>query len=92
MSRQVEWADLLAQLPDLTTFHGIRLVYEISDGAVTTLSDRSRLKKNDEVAQILSWKCPKLRRVDHWDENAGKVIVLVKDGEKMKWEIRRVKA
>lgn len=55
------------------------------------MSERSRIKKNDEVASVLAWKCPNLRRLDHWDEHVGKVIVLFKDGEKAKWEVRRVK-
>lgn len=50
------------------------------------------MKKNDEVASVLTWKCPKLRRVDHWDESSGKVIVLLKEGDKIRWEVRRVKA
>ncbi|TDL22004.1 hypothetical protein BD410DRAFT_789087 [Rickenella mellea] len=108
ISNVVEWAELLSQLPDLTTFHGIRFFYEASsadashsghrDGTVNiTLSDRSRIKKNDEVASVISWKCPKLRRLDHWDDPT-KVIVLLKnadkdgEGEKVRWEIRRVKA
>ncbi|KAI5121981.1 hypothetical protein M0805_001814 [Coniferiporia weirii] len=60
-----------------------------------SMSDRSRVRKNDEVASVLAWKCPGLRRLDHWDEHAGKVVVLVKDaergGEKVRWEVRRVK-
>lgn len=57
-----------------------------------SLSDRSRIKKNDEVTSILAWKCPNLRRLDHWDGHAGKVIVLSRVGDKVKWEVRRVRA
>ncbi|KAL5521723.1 hypothetical protein ACEPAF_2471 [Sanghuangporus sanghuang] len=93
ISSVVDWANLLTQLPDLTTFHGIPFFYEVSSilTSPTTISDRSRIKKNDEVASVLAWKCPNLRRVDHWEEQAGKVIVLFKDGDKAKWEVRRVK-
>ncbi|KAF5350400.1 hypothetical protein D9758_012480 [Tetrapyrgos nigripes] len=70
-------------------------------------SDRSKIRKNDECASVLSWKCPKLRRVDHWENwedgssETKKVIVLVKEGggsgahgkgkEKVRWEVRRVR-
>lgn len=68
--------------------------------------ERSRMRKNDEIAGVLAWKCKKLRRVDHWEEGTGKVIVLLRerDGEdglgkgkgkdregKIRWEIRRLK-
>lgn len=53
------------------------------------MSDRSKVRKNDETASMLAWKCPKLRRLDHWDD--GKVIVLLRDGDKVKYEVRRVK-
>ena len=159
----MDWTDLLSQLPELTTLHGVRFFYEVSEascpGANQTstllhqmqqqshhhlqqqcqmqlnqnqlqtqvnefgggtgsgqlqahphphtlqfttsqssisVSDRSRIKKNDEVASVLAWKCPKLRRVDHWEErssggcgsrnantnqnNPNKVILLTRDG------------
>ncbi|KAI0634680.1 hypothetical protein C8Q77DRAFT_1103526 [Trametes polyzona] len=92
-SNFTEWANVLGQFSELTTFHGVRLFYEVatSDGAVLTLSDRSRVRKNDEVAAVLAWKCPKLRRVDHWEDGSGKVIVLVRDPEKVRYEVRRIK-
>jgi len=39
------------------------------------------MRKNDEIAGVLAWKCKKLRRLDHWDESGGKIIVLVRDHE-----------
>ncbi|KAJ7750097.1 hypothetical protein DFH07DRAFT_550596 [Mycena maculata] len=101
VSNAAEWALMLAGLPELTTFHGVRFFYEVSAGASAgggTMADRSRVRKNDEVAGVLAWKCVKLRRVDHWEEGGGKVVVLVRDGErerggeKVRWEVRRVKA
>ncbi|KAJ7099361.1 hypothetical protein B0H15DRAFT_900596 [Mycena belliarum] len=100
VSNAAEWAQLLAGLPELATFHGVRFFYEVSGGggANLTMADRSRVRKNDEVAGVLAWKCGKLRRVDHWEEGGGKVVVLVRDGErerggeKVRWEVRRVKA
>jgi len=93
MFNVVEWATLLSQLLELTAFHGIRFFYEAAEGDpnALTLSERSRIRKNDEVAAVLSWKCPKLRRVDHWEEHSGKLIVLIRDGDKVKWEVRRCK-
>ncbi|KAI0945116.1 hypothetical protein AcV7_001744 [Taiwanofungus camphoratus] len=91
----VEWTTILSRLPDLTTFHGVRFFYEVSstDPSVPlTFSDRSRVRKNDEVASMLAWKCSKLRRLDHWEEGSGKVIVLRRDGEKVRYEVRRIKS
>lgn len=101
----VEWATILSTLADLTTFHGVKFFYEVNahhangaSAAVATnisMADRSRIRKNDEIAPLLAWKCAKLRRVDHWEEGTGKVIVLIRDGEKdkdkVRWEVRRVK-
>ena len=82
-------------MSELTTFHGVRLFYEVTStdpNAASTLSERSRLRKNEEIASNLVWKCAKLRRVDHWEDGSGKVIILVRDGEKAKYEVRRVRA
>jgi hypothetical protein len=73
-----------------------------------SMMERSRMRKNDEIAGVLAWKCPKLRRVDHWEEGTGKVIVLLRDRDrehghghdeggkeresKARWEVRRVRA
>ncbi|TFK84030.1 hypothetical protein K466DRAFT_602354 [Polyporus arcularius HHB13444] len=90
-----EWASILAQMPELTAFHGIRFFYEVastdSASLALSMSDRSRARKNDEVASVLAWKCPKLRRLDHWDDGAGRVVVLVRDAERVRYEVRRVK-
>lgn len=92
-----EWAAILAQLPQLTTFHGVRFFYEVAQGSGATasvpltLSERSRMRRNDEIASLLAWKCTKLRRLDHWEEGSGRVVVLLRDGEKVRYEVRRVK-
>jgi len=70
-----------------------------------SMMERSRMRKNDEIAGVLAWKCPKLRRVDYWEEGAGKVVVLSREREhghgdegakeregKARWEVRRVRA
>ena len=123
-TNMVEWAELLATLPDLMSMHGVKFFYEVSSVASTALSsnnssgqapsaisgpninrdtipispphiskqghpnqmslsmmERSRIRKNDEIAGVLAWKCKKLRRLDHWDESGGKVIVLLRDHE-----------
>jgi hypothetical protein len=64
------------------------------------------MRKNDEIAGVLAWKCPKLRRVDYWEEGAGKVVVLLREREqghghgdeggkeregKARWEVRRLR-
>jgi len=63
--------------------------------ASLSMTDRSRIRKNDEIASVLAWKCAKLRRVDHWEDGGGKVIVIVKDADGKdkapRWEIKRVK-
>jgi len=84
-----EWTNLLALLPDLTTLHGVKFFYEVPSGLLC-VSDRSKVRKNEETASVLAWKCPKLRRLDYWEE--GKVIVLLRDGDKIKHEVRRIKA
>ena len=82
-------------MPELTTLHGIRFFYEVactdSSAAALSLSDRSRTRKNDEVASVLAWKCSKLRRLDHWDDTPGRIIVLVRDAERVRYEVRRTK-
>ena len=129
-TNMVEWAELLATLPDLMSMHGVKFFYEVSSVASTITSptfsinnssgqtpsstsgpnvnrdnipisqpshvskhghphtqmslsmmERSRMRKNDEIAGVLAWKCKKLRRLDHWDESGGKVIVLLRDHE-----------
>jgi hypothetical protein len=98
---QVEWSNILMNLPDLNAFHGIPFFYLVANldaSPMLGVSDRSRFRKNDEIAALLAWKCPKLRRLDHWEEGSGKVIILlrkdgenVKYGEMVKYEVRRVK-
>ncbi|KAF8056571.1 hypothetical protein FPV67DRAFT_1566298 [Lyophyllum atratum] len=97
-----------ASCTELAAFHGVRFFFRgvraggapgvLPTSTHISMTDRSRIRKNDEVAAVLAWKCPKLRRVDHWDEGAGKVVILVKDTpersnekEKVRWEVRRVK-
>lgn len=113
VSNIVEWTTLLAELPELAVLHGVRFFYEVTPQAAAaaaasttataatelSIADRSRIRKNDEIASMLVWKCPKLRRLDHWEEGGGKVIVLTRDTEKdhhaqeskVKWEVRRIK-
>ena len=57
-----------------------------------SMMERSRMRKNDEIAGVLAWKCSKLRRVDHWEcTEGGKVIVLLRDESgKGRWEVRRL--
>jgi hypothetical protein len=137
VTNMVEWAELLATLPDLMSMHGVKFFYEVSSitsSTATTTSpasnnittyysngqtpssisgsnfnrdaipifqpshavskqghpqnqmllskmERSRMRKNDEIAGVLAWKCKKLRRLDHWDESGGKIIVLLRDHE-----------
>ncbi|KIJ51890.1 hypothetical protein M422DRAFT_43724 [Sphaerobolus stellatus SS14] len=83
-----EWANVLSTLPELTELQGVNFFYEVTDGI--SHSDRSRIKKNDEVASMLAWKCPKLKKVDYI-ENSGKVVVLGKEGDRLKWEVKRSK-
>lgn len=96
-----EWAAVLASLTELTTFVGVKFFYEVSALTLTTLatsspmslspSELSRVRKNDKVAGVLGNKCPKLRRLDHWEDAGGRVIVLSRDGNEVKWEVKRLK-
>lgn len=45
-------------------------------------SDRSKLDRNRKTAAHLAWECPKLKRLEHWDDET-KVIVLL-GGDKYK--------
>ena len=76
-----------------------------SHTAQMSVMERSRMRKNDEIAGVLAWKCGKLRWVDHWDEGSSKIIQLLRDNDvlqtddggtpggkdKVRWEVRRVK-
>ncbi|KAJ2928194.1 hypothetical protein H1R20_g8911, partial [Candolleomyces eurysporus] len=43
-----------------------------------SLMDRSRMKKNDWTASMLVWRCPKLRRVDYWEDGSSRIIALTR--------------
>jgi len=49
------------------------------------------VRKNENIASVLASKCPKLRRVDCWDDTAGKAVVFVREGGEVRLEVRRVK-
>ena len=49
------------------------------------------MRKNDEIAGVLAWRCPKLRRVDHWDDGGARVVVLLRDSDGVRWEVRRAR-
>ena len=101
----VDWANALSVLPDLTTFHGVKFFYEVSPLALAALatsfspassghlpaSELSRVRKNENIASVLASKCTKLRRVDCWDDAAGKAVVFIREGGEVKLEVRRVK-
>jgi hypothetical protein len=109
-SNITEWIDLLSTLPDLSTLHGVKFFYEVPSEPPRSSGDhhhsvpmpmstmeRSRMRKNDEVAGLLAWKCKQLRWVDHWEYGSGKMIHLVRDhhggGEdKVRWEVRRLRS
>jgi hypothetical protein len=87
---------MLSPLQELMAFHGLRLFYDSltpdKESDVLTHSDRSKVVRNNETANVLAWRLPKLRRLDHWEEGGGKIVVLVREGEKVRWEVRRTKA
>lgn len=53
-------------------------------------SELSRVRKNENVASVLTSKCQKLRRLDCWDD-VGKAVFLVRDGGDVRIEVKRVK-
>ena len=63
-----------------------------------SMTDRSRMRKNDAIAGVFAWKCRKLRILDHWEEGGGKAIVLLRgsmdssSAKDVRWEVRRVKS
>jgi len=71
--------------------------FVVSQPMQMSMMERSRMRKNDEVAGVLAWKCRKLQWVDHWEAGSGKMIHLVRDhcGEegkdKVRWEVKRLK-
>lgn len=56
-----------------------------------SMMERSRMRKNDEIAGVLAWRCPRLRRVDHWDDGGARVVVLLRDADGARWEVRRAR-
>ncbi|KAH7925563.1 hypothetical protein BV22DRAFT_1088685 [Leucogyrophana mollusca] len=95
-----EWATILAPLTELTAFLGLKFFYEVSSLTLANLSssspsslsasELSRVRKNEKVANVFANKCSKLRRLEHWED--GKIIVLLREGSEVKWDVRRVKA
>ena len=76
----------------------ISLIRYVSQPMQMSMMERSRMRKNDEVAGVLAWKCGKLRWVDHWEDGSGKMIHLVRDNhcgeegkDKVRWEVKRLK-
>ena len=55
-------------------------------------SELSRVRKNENIASVLASKCTRLRRVDCWDDTAGKAVVFIREGGEVRLEVRRVKA
>jgi hypothetical protein len=92
-----EWATMLSLVPEITTFYGVKLFQQVpilpvnEKEPILGVSDRSKVKKNEETASLLAWKCPKLRRLEHWEDGGSKVIVLLRDDGKVKYQVRRIK-
>jgi hypothetical protein len=55
-------------------------------------SELSRARKNENIASILASKCPKLRRVDCWDDTTGRAVVFVREAGEVRLEVKRVKS
>jgi len=92
-----EWATMLTLVPEITTFYGVKLFQQVpivpvnEKEPILGVSDRSKVKKNEETASLLAWKCPKLRRLEHWEDGGSKVIVLLREDGKVKYQVRRMK-
>ena len=86
---------MLTLVPEITTFYGVKLFQQVpivpinGNEPILGVSDRSEVKRNDENASLLAWKCPKLRRLEHWEDGGSKVIVLLREDGKVKYQIRR---
>jgi len=88
---------LLTLVPEITTFYGVKLFQQVpiipvnEKDTILGVSDRSKVKKNEETASVLAWKCPKLRRLEHWEDAGSKVIVLLREDGHIKYQVRRIK-
>lgn len=88
---------MLSLVPELTSFYGVKLFQQVpivpanEKEPILAVSDRSKVKKNEETASLLAWKCPKLRRLEHWEDGGSKVIVLLREDGKVKYQVRRIK-
>jgi len=88
---------MLALAPEIATFYGVKLFQQVpivpvnEQEPILGVSDRSKLKKNEETASLLAWRCPKLRRLEHWEDGGSKVIVLLREDGKVKYQVRRTK-
>ncbi|KAF5309721.1 hypothetical protein D9611_014933 [Ephemerocybe angulata] len=87
-----------AMISTANSLGGVDLTVAAKIQSQMSLMDRSRIKKNDWTASMLVWRCPKLRRVDHWEDGTSKVVMLTRvpagngDDSKVRWEVRRVKS
>jgi len=81
------WATLLQLVPEIATFFGIKLFHPVPS-VIVTESDRSKKKKNQEIASRLASKCKKLRRLDHWEDGRSKVIILSREDGGEKYRVR----
>jgi hypothetical protein len=88
---------MLTLVPEITTFYGVKLFQQVpivpvnEKDTILGVSDRSKVKKNEETASVLAWKCPRLRRLEHWEDGGSKVIVLLREDGKVKYQVRRIK-
>lgn len=79
-------------VPAIETFFGVKLFRQIPDIPVDDMgaSDRSKAKRNAEIASNLARQCLKLRRLQHWEDGGSKIIVLLRRDPERRYKVVRV--
>lgn len=70
---------MIKLVPALETFFGVKRLFRPTSNAppgYPGISGRSKFKGNKKTAARLASECPKLKRLEHWDDKT-KVIVLL---------------
>ena len=73
---------MLAALPELEVFRGVS-IFRDPESSTT-------IEENDERACDILGLCPRMRQVEHWDLDPGRVIALAREGDRVVWCVEEV--